>query len=93
MPLGGRGAQMPELGLKQFLLSERTRRLTVLGSGLLMFMTASVVRMRMGGQGGGLEDATRGARGGPPQSSLQLGHHSPTKAKQANFPKSPHLSP
>ena len=61
--------------------------------GLLMFMTGSlgagVVGGRMPCQGGGLEDATRGARGGPRESSLQLAHHSPTKAKQANFPKSP----
>ena len=53
--------------------------------GLLMFMTGSLGSAGVVGwcQGGGSEDA-RGARGGPRESSLQLGH-SPTKAKQANF--------
>ena len=70
------------------------------GGGLLMFMTASLGsagvvgclsgRTMPGGLDGGLEDA-RGARGGPRESSLQLGH-SPTKAKQANFPRTDYLS-
>ena len=59
------------------------------GRPFLMFMTGSLGRAGVvgGWEGGGLEDA-RGARGGPRESSLRLGH-SPTKAKQANFAKRP----